>query len=95
MPQDYAEAERWYQKAADQGNANAQFSLGLMYAKGQVVKRDYVEAYMWLNLAAARATGDDQTRFVRERELVAKKMSSKKIAEGQRLAREWNPATSR
>jgi uncharacterized protein len=91
VPQDYVEATRWYQKAADQGNVNAQFSLGMIYAQGQVVKRDYVEAYMWLNLAAAHATGDDQARIVKERELVAKKMSSKRIAEGQRRSREWKP----
>ena len=33
MPQDYAEAAKWYRKAADQGDAHAQFNLGVMYAQ--------------------------------------------------------------
>ena len=39
VPQDYAEAVRWYRKAAEQGNATAQFSLGFMYDEGQECRR--------------------------------------------------------
>ncbi len=38
--QDYAEAARWYREAADQGIAEAQNNLGLMYAQGLGVPRD-------------------------------------------------------
>ena len=31
VPQDYAAAVSWYRKAAEQGNADAQFDLGVMY----------------------------------------------------------------
>ena len=34
VPQSNQEAVKWYRKAADQGNAQAQFSLGVMYDKG-------------------------------------------------------------
>ena len=34
MPQDYAEAVKWYRKAAEQGNAIAQNNLGVMFARG-------------------------------------------------------------
>jgi TPR repeat protein len=34
VPQDYAEAARWYRLAADQGHASAQNNLGLCYAQG-------------------------------------------------------------
>jgi TPR repeat protein len=37
---------------------DAQFSLGLLYAKGQGVPRDDVQAYMWFELSAAQ---DDQS----------------------------------
>jgi TPR repeat protein len=33
VPQNYAEALKWFRKAADQGNANAQFKLGIMYRR--------------------------------------------------------------
>ena len=34
VPQDYAEAARWYRMAADQGDADAQLLLGIMYSEG-------------------------------------------------------------
>ena len=34
---DYAEAAKWYRKAADQGRAKAQLSLGMMYFVGKGV----------------------------------------------------------
>ena len=41
------EAARWYRKAADQGNAAAQFNVGMMYELGQGVMQDYAEAARW------------------------------------------------
>jgi TPR repeat protein len=40
VPQDYAEAVKWFRKAAEQGNAMAQYNLGIAYANGQGVSRD-------------------------------------------------------
>ena len=36
--------------AAEQGYAIAQFFFGLMYANGQGVPQDYVQAHKWINL---------------------------------------------
>jgi uncharacterized protein len=55
---DSAEALRWYRKAADQGNAEAQTNLGTCYVKGDGVPQDYVLAHMWLSLAAAQGNAD-------------------------------------
>jgi TPR repeat protein len=52
VPQNYAEAVKWYRKAADQGYAMAQFSLGIMYENGQGVPQDYAEAAKWYRRAA-------------------------------------------
>ena len=65
VPQDDAEALRWYRLAAEQGNTSAQFRLGVAYGTGRGVPQDYVSAHMWLNLAAA--TGDEEARKARER----------------------------
>ncbi len=43
---DYATALREWRKAAQQGNAYAQTSLGVMYHNGQGVTQDYVQAHM-------------------------------------------------
>ena len=37
VPQDYAEAFKWWREAAEQGYAFAQTNLGLMYQKGRGV----------------------------------------------------------
>ena len=60
VPEDDAEAVRWWRLAAEQGNALAQYSLGSMYANGEGVPEDYVLAYMWWNLAAAQGVEDAQ-----------------------------------
>ena len=40
VPQDYGEAVKWFQKAADQGYANAQYNLGVIYDQGLGVPPD-------------------------------------------------------
>ena len=50
--QDYAQAARWYLKAAQQNHALAQFNLGVMYASGQGVSRSDKEAEVWFGKAA-------------------------------------------
>ena len=54
VPEDDAEAMKWFRKAAEQGDATGQYNLGVMYANGEGVPEDYVLAYAWWNLAAAR-----------------------------------------
>lgn len=52
VPKDYAEAMRWFHKAADQGNPDAEFNLGVMYEKGRSVRPDYEQAIRWYRQAA-------------------------------------------
>lgn len=52
VPQDYAEAMRWFRMAADQGNPDAQFNLGVMYEKGRGVPPNYEDAMRWYQKAA-------------------------------------------
>jgi len=42
----------YIQHAANGGNAQAQFDLGLMYAKGEEIKKDEREAFSWFHKAA-------------------------------------------
>ena len=44
---------KWYQRAADQGLADAHFNLGTMYRDGLGAVQDYVQAHKWYTLAAA------------------------------------------
>ena len=60
-----------------------------MYFVGWGVPEDYVQAHMWLNLAAAK--GQKNTAEIRDD--VARKMTPAQIAAAQKLAREWKPTT--
>lgn len=60
VPQNYAEAVKWYRKAADQGHADAQYFLGTMYVQGQGVPLNYAEATKWLKKAAEQGLTDAQ-----------------------------------
>ena len=83
VPQDDAEAVKWYRLAAGQGDAKAQFNLGYMYANGYGVPQDYITAHMWFNLAAAN--GDPKASSGRD--LVAAKLAAADIAQAQRRAK--------
>ena len=84
VPQDYKTAVKWYSLAAEQGFADAQINLGARYYKGQGVIQDYVRAHMWFNIAAIPG---DKTAS-KNRDIVAKRMTSSQISEAQKLARE-------
>lgn len=49
---DYATAFAKFTKAAEAGNASAQFGLGVMYATGRGVSKDYQQAVRWYTKAA-------------------------------------------
>ncbi len=92
VPQDYADALQWYRKAAEQGESHAQYNLGVMYEEGRGVPQDYLQAHMWYNLAASRfPPGEGHDRAVKNRDIVAEKMTPAKISEAEKLAREWRP----
>lgn len=52
VPQDDAEALKWYRQAADQNEPRAQYNLGFMYAGGHGVAQDDAEAVAWYTRAA-------------------------------------------
>ncbi len=89
---DYATAFREMKLLAEQGDAESQNNLGVMYHHGQGVLQDYVQAHMWFNLSAAGLPpGKDLDNAAENRDIVAKLMTPAQIAEAQRLAREWKP----
>ncbi len=88
---DYAWALRLFRPLGEQGNASAQYNLGVMYALGQGVPRDNVQAYMWFDLSARYLEGVERDRMVQMRDVIASDMTPAQLAEAQKLAREWKP----
>ena len=54
VPENDAEAVKWYRLAAEQGNAIAQSSLSVMYYQGEGVPENYLTAYVWTSVSAAQ-----------------------------------------
>ncbi len=75
---------RWWKLAAEQGYADAQFNLGLMYGNGKGVPQDYIRAHMWWNIAASSGNKN----AIVGRDAVSKRMNSTDISTAQKLARE-------
>jgi len=84
---DYTTALRLIRPLAEQGDASAQYNLGVFYDNGLGVPQDLVRAYMWFTLSAAQ--GKDGAAVFRD--LIARRMTPTQITEAQKLAREWKP----
>ena len=63
VPQDKAEAVKWYRKAAEQGDADAQVNLGFMYGNGDGVPQDDTEALKWHRKSAEQGHGFAQNNL--------------------------------
>ncbi len=73
-----------YRRAAEQGDAQAQFNLGVMYERGRGVPQDFIRAHMWYNVAAAAWDSDDAREH---RDSVASRMTAAQIGKAQKMER--------
>ena len=69
--------------AAEQGDANAQYILGLMYVKGSGVERNFYFAYAWLIIAEVNGADTEKIKSILEEE-----MTPEQIAKAQELTKE-------
>ena len=84
MPQDAAEAVKWYRKAAEQGHVHAQNNLGVRYANGEGVPEDDVTAYAWFSVTAT--SGNWFGRDSRDR--IKGDLTPSQLEKGQAMAKE-------
>ena len=73
VPQSPAEAANWFRRAAEQDYTRGPAQPGRHVRLRQGVKRDYVQAYKWLNICAAKGNGG----CVTQRDLIAKKLKAR------------------
>ncbi len=86
VSRDYAEALKWYRKAAEQGYGDALANMGEMYAGGFGVPKNYILAYMYLELASVQHAKTFTLKITRA--VVSRKVTAAQIAEAKRLATE-------
>ena len=80
---DYATALLEWKPLAEQGDADAQNNLGVIYNNGWGVLLGFVRAHMWFNIVASSGN----TNASKNRDIVAKRMTSNQIEKAQILAR--------
>ncbi len=85
VPQDYAEAVRWFSMAAEQGHVVSQATLGAYYWAGRGVPQDQVKAYFWSVLA--QAGGDEASKY--RVSVLASRMTHAQVAAAQQQANDW------
>ena len=76
------ELARAIEESALQGDKNAQYALGLIYAEGRGVQYNPVESYAWLTAAALQ--GDNDALLLRS--MIAGIMSEDSIEEAEERA---------
>jgi len=94
FPRDVTQAAAWYRKAADQGDPAAQGTLGMLYTVGQGVERSDVEAYYWLDLAAA-VPGPNQAQYAANRQVVGTRITADELAGVEDRVAKWKAAHPR
>jgi len=65
VPQDYAKAREWYEKAAAKDSSEAMLNLGALFVNGLGVPQDYTKAREWYEKAADK--GDASAKMALER----------------------------
>ena len=88
FPRDMAQAAAWYRKAADEGDAGAQGTLGVLYSLGQGVPQSDVEAYFWLDLAAA-VKGPNQEKYAANRQMVGEHITADELSDVEDRVEKW------
>lgn len=58
VPQNYADAMRWFRAAADKGSSAGMVRLGQLYFDGKGVTKDYAEALKWHRASAAKGNAE-------------------------------------
>jgi TPR repeat protein len=94
FPRDMSQAAEWYRKAAAQGDVTAQASLGVLYSIGQGVPHNDMEAYFWLDLAAA-VKGTNQEKYAANRQLIGTHITAEELEEVQDRVAKWLAAHPR
>lgn len=83
--QNAQQAAEWFKRSAKNGYQRAQYTIGLMYARGMGVRRDRVRAYAWLKLAASQGS----KKALRSLSRVTSKMDMVQLQRAHQLTRRY------
>ena len=81
---DHAAALKEWRPLAEQGDADAQCNIGVMYEYGEGVLQDNIIAHMWFSIVSLNG----HKPASKNRDIIASKMTSADIFEAQAMTRE-------
>lgn len=84
----------WFEKAAEQGDTQAQLTLAQMYLNSAGIRPNPERAYLWSSIAANSLADAGQKQAEQIRGLAQKQLDPKKLAKTERLISNWKPKTS-
>jgi TPR repeat protein len=82
---EYSTALKLLTPPAEKGDADAQYTLSLMYLKGEGTSEDKVHAYMWMALSAK--SGDPDA--VSERDQQEQNLTPEQLTQAKQLLADW------
>lgn len=82
LPVDYKEARKWFLRAAEQGDKESQYFLGILFRDGLGVQQNFSEAYFWIKLSNPLAE---------EAQEVENLMTDKERISALNRIKEWKP----
>jgi TPR repeat protein len=68
------------------------YKLGVLYAHGQGVVQDDIEAFKWLDLAADMGIGEDRDKALRARTLLAERLTPVEVSWAEGRVEHWSRA---
>lgn len=87
-----AEARRWLQRAADQGEPASQADLSLMYYRGDGVTPDTLQACFWSRLALKKLENADYQQHTRQVERAScKTLTPENLEKVDKMLNDWKP----
>ena len=82
IPENNAEAVKWFRLAAEQGYAIAQSNLGFAYANGFGVSQNNIRAYVWWSVAVAQGNEDAKAY----RDIISNRLTPALLGQAQEIA---------
>ena len=86
IPQNFLEAQKWYERAAKAGEVQSQNNLGVIYRDGLGTPVDTVVAYKWFSLAASQRN----VQAIANLRVLRQGLNKADILRGQRLAQQYH-----
>ena len=83
----YAEAAKWFRKAAELGVRDSQYNLGILYARGLGVDKDLRQSCLWFSLAAQQGDAD----AAKKRDEIAGQMDPASLASAVEALMKFKP----